>query len=61
MVDRPLLAVLSYSCILLNACNYAIIKSTELLNGWRTVIRQKQFRKLKDLVNLITVARIDEI
>ena len=48
-------------CILLNACNYAIIKSTELLKGWRTVIRQKQFKKLKDLLNLITVTRIDEI
>ena len=38
---------------------YTTITSTEVLKGWRNVIR-KQFKKLKSLLNLIRVTRTEE-
>ena len=38
---------------------YTTITSTEVLKGWRNVIR-KQFKKLKSLLNLIRVPRTEE-
>ena len=38
---------------------YSTITSTEVLKGWRNVIR-KQFKKLKSLLNLIRVTRTEE-
>ena len=35
-------------------CMCTTIKSTELLKGWRTVIRQKQFQNQRGLLNLIS-------
>ena len=30
------------------------IKNTELLKGWRTVLKKKQFQKQRDLLNVIS-------